>query len=262
MERQDQNEIDLSHVFRVILKRLWIVIVATVAAAIVGGVFGYVRYHDKNYYGTTITYDVSIVSYVDGNQQNGTNYSYTDKHMTRMTELLSEDLFMEELMSGIDGAPKRDEAGFGAYVSALKSALHFSYNEENFNGLYVTIRVLNNEKFANTLLKRVEEEVPLYVQEHMIIPTSGDTTKYQTTCEEQSIATIGLMNGGQTRREAVKFALILGAAAFVISCIAVVIADSTDKRLRNYEKFSERYGITVLGVIPRLNENTETEVQK
>lgn len=263
MEKNEQNEIELSQIFRVLLNKWWIVALATIAGIILGGVFGFVRYKDKDYYGATVKYDVSIVSYVGDDLQKGTNYSYTASHMNRMTELLSEDKFMEKLMQRIDGAPTRDDAEkFFPYMSALKKSLSFSYNENNFNSLYVTVSVLNNKEFAETLLETVEAEVPLYVQERMIIPSSNDTTKYQTTCEEQTIATVQLLNAGQSAKEAVKFGLILGAAALVIACVAVVIADNSDKRLRDYQKFSERYGITVLGVIPALGTNGNKEEMK
>lgn len=260
MEKNEQNEIELSQIFRALLNKWWIVALATVAGIILGGVFGFVRYKGKDYYGAVVKYDVSIVSFVGEEQQKGTNYSYTANHMNRMTELLSEDVFMERLMQRIDGAPARDDAEkFFPYMSALKNFLSFSYNEKNFNSLYVTVSVLNNKEFAEMLLEAVEAEVPLYVQEYMIIPSSSDTTKYKTICEEQTIAAVQLLNGGQETKQAVKFGLILGAAALVIACVAVIIADNTDNRLRDYQKFSERYGITVLGVIPAFGSNGNKE---
>ena len=60
----------------------------------------------------------------------------------------------------------------------------------------------------------------------------------------------------------IKFAAILGILAAIVACVVVVVIDRTDNRLRDYEDIPGKFGLPVLGVIPRIEalaEDKETE---
>ena len=60
----------------------------------------------------------------------------------------------------------------------------------------------------------------------------------------------------------IKFAAILGILAAIVACVVVVVIDRTDNRLRDYEDIPRKFGLPVLGVIPRIEalaEDKETE---
>lgn len=257
MANNEQNEIELSKVFRALFYKWWVILLSVVVGALIGVGFAYVQYNGKDYYGTTVQYDVSVHTVVDGQSQSGTNYTYTDKHMARMISVLNSDSFTEKLMTHIEGAPKKEEdsEAFYRYNRQLQGCLSYKFDEDNLNALFVSVKVLNNKAFADALLEAVKAEVPVVVSEKMIVPSSNDTVQYETVVEELSLSRCELLNVGQVGSQMFKYGLVLGVAALLIACIAIVVADSTDKRLRNPSAFSTRTGLTILATIPSLPEN-------
>ena len=77
-------------------------------------------------------------------------------------------------------------------------------------------------------------------------------------CTPMNFPRNDLLNEGQTTKEMIKFGLIIGLVAAIVACVAVVVTDRTDTRLRDYEDIPRKFNLPVLGVVPRI----ETLVQE
>ena len=161
----------------------------------------------------------------------------------------------------------------GKYKSNLtlyKNAVAFSYlgadeDVEDANNLarsfiYVDINVLNNEVFAKDVLARVKRAVPEYIEKNMIVPTDYEGTSCTRITRTDDIRRL---NPNYTRNQAIKYAVLLAAAAGVIAAIIVIVIDVQDKRLRDYELVAKKLNVPVLGVVPTIEEmNAAVENKK
>ena len=62
--------------------------------------------------------------------------------------------------------------------------------------------------------------------------------------------------------EGIKYGALIGLAALVVACVAVVIAERADTRLHDYEKVAQKFNVPVLGVIPRISDIEHTHIQR
>ena len=169
----------------------------------------------------------------------------------------------------------RETAQYAQYVSKITASVSYSYYDKSSNEdvselaksfIYVTISVLEDDgKFAQFLFDRVNEVLPVYVEENMAVPSGYVGTNCQRITRLDKVVRT---NTGYAFKTAAKYALLAGAAAFVVACVAVIVIDRSNKRLRDYELTFERFGIPVLGVIPNIDpedikviDETTTEMQ-
>lgn len=148
---------------------------------------------------------------------------------------------------------------YATELAKYSSAVTYSYLEEDADiedannlarsFIYVEISVLNDKDFANELYERVIHVVPAYVEDNMTVPAGYTGTNCQRITRTDAP---DLTNRYYTTTEAIKFALIFAAVALVIACIAVIIIDKSDKRLRDYEVISKKFNVPVLGVVPTI----------
>lgn len=117
--------------------------------------------------------------------------------------------------------------------------------------IYVEISILNNEKLANDLYNQILNALPSYVMSKMPIPTgySGTSCQRITRMDE-----VKRTNEGYVLSTAIKYALVLGVVALGIACVAVVIIERSNKKLKDYETTMEKLKVPVLGVIPSISE--------
>jgi len=126
--------------------------------------------------------------------------------------------------------------------------------------IYVKIDVLNDQELATEILERVKRVVPEYVEKHMIVPTDYEGTTCTRITRSDSIERT---NPNYTRTQAIKYALLLGAAAGVITAVIVILLDQTDKRLRSHEVLTKKFNVPILGIIPTIEEiNQKVENKK
>lgn len=316
-QEQRQNEIGLSDVFRILLKRIRLLIVILLAGIIVGGLFGYFTYKDEKYYGSVVKYEISIIAtrtvYTAGGgtkteDGNAPNYVYKDQHISMLIDHLNSDTFVTELLRNMEesaGAVKAvtDEDGeiniasmlasgdktkigyadtYLAWLKRVKACISFYFDyETNPNSFYMKVSLKGNEAFAAKILATAEQCVPIEVsgveadEEHgiaakrgwIIVPDSTDTrnngvgtvTSYTAQCNPMTVSYSHLLNPGNTKKKTILFGAIFGLGALLIACVAVVIADNSDERLRDYDKFSKSIGMPVLGVIPSFDYLSEQE---
>lgn len=158
----------------------------------------------------------------------------------------------------------RKQSAYKSDLSRIMSATKYSYIEgstdsDDANNLarsfiYVNISVLNDETFAKELLERVKKVVPEYIEANMAIPDGYEGTNCQRTTRSDDIR---LTNAGYTKNQVIKYAMLLAAAAFVVTCVIVIITDRSDKRLRDQDILTRKFNVPVLGVVPSIEELNE-----
>lgn len=168
----------------------------------------------------------------------------------------------------------RKTSKYKSELSRFASSVSYSYLQstediEDANNLarsfiYVKISVLNNEEFAKILRERVETVVPDYVEENMTIPADYQGTNCQRITRTDDIV---MTNPGYTTNQAVRYGLLMGAAALVIACVIIIILDKSDKRLRDPEIITRKFNVPVLGIVPTIEElvienNAKKKAQK
>jgi capsular polysaccharide biosynthesis protein len=160
----------------------------------------------------------------------------------------------------------RKTALYQSYVQKITRSIAYSYvDEEDADAdvselaksfIYVKISVLEDEgAFANFLFDRVNKVLPEYVETNMAVPSGYVGTNCQRITRLDKVQRT---NEGYMTSTAIKYALILGAAALVVACVAVIIIDRSNKRLRDYELTFEKFGVPVLGVVPTIDEREYT----
>ena len=319
---QRQNEIGLSDVFRILLKRLKLLIVILLAGVVVGGLFGYFTYKDKKYYGAEVKYEISIIPTrmvynADGtttkSEGEAPNFVYKDQHISMLIDHLKSDTFATELLQQLDDESAKVVAAvmkdgknkvaemlvsedenevkqakyFLSRLSDVKSSLSFYFDyDTNPNSFFMKVSVKGDPDFAAKVLAKAEEIVPLAVsgvkaedsadgvqkRGWIIVPNSEYTkdkdgniateTYYTAKCNPMTVNYSHLLNPGNARKKAILFGAIFGLGALLIACVAVVVADNSDERLRDYDKFSKSLGMPVLGVIPSIDYLSAQEVRQ
>lgn len=149
-------------------------------------------------------------------------------------------------------------------VEQNKESVSFSYYDEDEKPedledlarsfIYVNISVLNDKAAAEELYQKVLEIVPIFVSENMAVPSGYSGTKCRRITRDDGIQQT---NEGYVLSTAVKYGLLMGLVAFAVACVAVVLLDRSDKRLRNYEQTMYSFNVPVLGVIPNIERDEE-----
>lgn len=320
---QARDELSLSEIFRILLRKLKFLFLALLGGLIVGAGIGTVTTLNVDYYGVSAEFYVNPIpkETQEGSSSNGSQFGFYGAYgatvMDSTVKLLNSDLFAEALAFGGQKLPEvtddegnliarnpivqaelelaldianvskmeegskteggltreeeeqrilselRETAIYRQQIRQIKNAVEFSFytaeDAENMNNLaksfiYMEISVLNGEEFAKDIFERVKTVLPGYVMEKMPLPDGykGTNCQYIST-----LAQVSLLNPNYTFNSAIKYGLILGAAALVVACVIVVLVDRSDKRLRNYELTMAKFNVPVLGVIPTMNHDEE-----
>ena len=128
--------------------------------------------------------------------------------------------------------------------------------------IYVKIELLNDEEGAIALYKRICKDVPDFVETNMAVPSGYDGTNCRRITRNDGVKRT---NEGNMIKSSIKYGLFLAAATLVVACVAVIVIDRSDKRLRTLEQITDVLNVPVLGVIPSIQEkekNDEKEVKK
>lgn len=276
-EKIQTEEFSLMDLLKVLWSKIKILILVLICGGIVGGGLGLVTSYNDKTYGTVLEFYVNPVPKEDGGAAGSTYgvYGAYGRHvMDNIVKLLSSESFMEKLMSNMPDAPTEkhiiDKNGkkyinpeYRSYLQKIRSAVSFQYLDEEVDVddavnlarsfIYVDISVVGDGyiEFAENLLTAIRTEVPDYVEEKMIKPDGY----IGTNCVEiTTISEIGRTNPGHRSNTAIKYALLVGAAALVIACVVVIIVDRSDKRVRDYDQVSRQLQVPLLGVIPSIND--------
>ena len=174
--------------------------------------------------------------------------AYSESVLKQVKLLLDSDAFDRQLMAGLPEAEgiQQDTEEEREFFDLLEKTISYTY-EVGSNKLSVKISALNEPDLASHLEAQVKAKLPSYIESVM-----NDMDEKTTTCTQLSFRPSELLNEGQTIKEMIKFGLIIGLVALIVACIAVVIVDRTDTRLRDYEELPRKFNVPVLGVIPRI----------
>ncbi|MDD6994695.1 MAG: hypothetical protein SPH68_00065 [Candidatus Borkfalkiaceae bacterium] len=187
-----QNEIGISDIFRVLLKKIRLLIIVFIIGGVVGGLFGFIRYKDEKYYGAEVKYEISIMAttytyqanaVVDKKPANAPSYVYKQEHISMLLDHLGSEQFLAEILKEIypsavenvtvlkdgkqvidlDSATVSEEAKntFVTYLSWLKSAITFSFDHDvNPNAFSMLVSVKGDAEKASELLAAARTLVP------------------------------------------------------------------------------------------------------
>ncbi|MBE5752762.1 MAG: hypothetical protein E7343_01675 [Clostridiales bacterium] len=284
-----KDEISIADIFSCLIAKLRLLIVLFLAGVIVGGTFGYLKSYNVVYYGTEMSFFVSPEKTSSSMDEDNSIFAGTYGHtvMDTMIKLLSTEKTAEEFVSGmnIEGLPQKPDPTaepdvyarqvkeYNQLINTVKSSMTFTYSKtakteintldtESKNFIYVTLEVkeqgIYNKEFTAELLTQLQEKIPKIVERTMLNP---DEEKYKTTCTLVTplYPIVECMNENYTFTETVKFGAILGLVVAVLSCIVVIAADRLDKRVKETEQIEKKIGVPVLGVVPNILPQNETE---
>ena len=168
----------------------------------------------------------------------------------------------------------RQSSVYEELLSFYKESITYSYlsddeDYENANNLarsfiYVKISVQSADVEEGTaigtmLLERVKTVVPQYVEQNMTVPDGYSGTNCQRITRTDNI---GLTNPHYTTKQAIKYGILMAAAAFIITSVIIVFLDKSDKRLRDTEIITKKFNVPVLGIVPSIEELTEDSLAK
>ena len=291
-EMMTQDEISIADIFSCLLSKLRLIIVLFLIGVVLGGTFGYLKSYNVVYYGTQMSFFVSpeVTSNNTGEDNNIFAGTYSQTVMDTMIKLLSTEKTAEEFVSGMDieGLPKKPDPTaepnvyanqvkeYNELINTVKDSLTFTYNEtekkeantidnESKNFIYVVLEVKEEgfytKEFTAQLITQLEEKIPKIVERTMLNP---DINKYKTNCilVMPLYPIVECMNENYTLTETIKFGAIFGLAVALISCIVVIAADRLDNRVKETEQIEKKVGVPVLGVIPTIFSQDETETRE
>ncbi len=287
-----RDEVTLSELFKLLWRKALVLILAFAIGLVAGGVFGVLQTWNVHYYGTTVDFYINPSKSEDAASETGSQYgvygAYGKQVMESMVTLLESESFSETLMLDDEGMPARGisneldalidagdknaaldawrkTANYRSVISLVNNSVNYTHETSKSTDemlaksfISVKISVLNGEEQAKILLERVKVRVPAYVSQNMIKPDGYDTTNCQRITRLDDVR---LLNPNDTLSTAIKYALLLGVAAFLVAVVAIIVLDYSDKRLRNFERTMEQLGMPVLGVIPTISE-TATHTNK
>ena len=276
-EKIQTEEFSLMDLLRVLWSKIKILILVLICGGIVGGGLGVITSYNDKTYGTVLEFYVNPVPKEDGGAAGSTYgvYGAYGRHvMDNIVKLLSSESFMEKMMEHMPDAPtekyiidKNDKKyinpAYRTYLQKVRNAVTFEYLDEEVDVddavnlarsfIYVDISVVGDAsiEFAENLLSAIRTEVPEYVEEKMIKPDGYIATN---CIEITTISEISRTNPGHRANTAIKYALLVGAAALVLACVVVIVIDRSDKRVRDYDQVSRQLQVPLLGVIPSIND--------
>ena len=183
------------------------------------------------------------------------------KHYLEAVEVASSvqkqsDTVVEEFLNEWRALPK-----YNSTLKKFNSSIKYSYLDEDVelsdatylarSFITVDLNVLNDEEFANDLLVRVKRSVPAYIEEKMFVPDgyTGTTCTRITRNDD-----IHRTNPNYRAKQSIKYAILAAMATGVIAAAFIIVLDTQDKRLRDYEVITKTLNVPVLGIIPTIEE--------
>lgn len=280
-EMKVEDEFSLADIFASLLAKLRILIVLFLTGCLIGGALGYLKSYDVVYYGTEMTFFVSPEKAGGDGEDNVIYGTYGNTVMDTMIRYLSTEKAAEEFISDMefDGLPQKPDEkaessvyasqvkAYAAFIKKVQNSLSFYYkadgstevessDTESKNFIYVTLSVreegIYDKAFTAELLRQIRVKIPEIVEETMLNPDEDMYVKTGCTLVTPLNPMVEWMNERYTLTETIKFAALIGIATLLLSCVAVVVFDRLDKRIKEYEIIEKKFNIPVLGVIPEI----------
>ena len=93
----------------------------------------------------------------------------------------------------------------------------------------------------------------------MAIPSGYTGTNCQRISRRDAIRQT---NSGYTRTQAIKSAFLMAVAVGVVACVAIIIVDRSDKRLRDCDVITREFHVPILGIVPTIEMNDASTTKK
>lgn len=226
----EKEELSLVDIFKIFLRRWFILLVALVIGLGTGVSIAAIKNANNDYYGATVMFYVNPTK--ESTDSSLPVYgSYADTITDTMVVLLESEFFAHEVLSAMENPPETEIDGqvnpeYEQLLHRIQEATSFTNksNTENKtnNVFYVTISVLNDKQFAETLLVCIQEKLVSFVEENMPVPSGYDSTRcISITTINQIVQT----NEGIILKEMVKYGLLCGAISFVVGCVIAIFVD-------------------------------------
>ena len=246
----EKEELSLVDIFKIFLRRWFILLVALVIGLGTGVSIAAIKNANNDYYGATVMFYVNPTKETTDSSL-PVYGSYADSITDTMVVLLESEFFAHEILSAMENAPEAEIDGkvnpeYEELLHKIQESTSFtnksnSDNKTN-NVFYVTISVLNDKQFAETLLTCIQGEMidgerkngvmESFVEENMPVPSGYDSTRcISITKINQIIQT----NEGVILKEMVKYVLLCGAITFVVGCVIAIFVD----KAKNNETYAD-----------------------
>ena len=174
------------------------------------------------------------------------------------------DAVVEVLLEEWRALPK-----YRTYLKKYQSVISYSYLDDEVDladsnylarsFIYVDINILNDEEFAKDLLVRVKRSVPAYIEQNMFVPPDYEGTSCTRITRNDDIHRT---NPNYRAKQTIKYAILAAMVAGVVAAGFIIVLDSQDKRLRDYEVITKSLNVPVLGIIPTIEELAQSSEMK
>lgn len=298
---KNEEEFSLMELVNSLFSKIHMLVVLLLVGCFLGGVFGYFKSYDVVYYGTNLTFFVSPEKSDDSSKGENVIYgSYGNSVMDTMIKFLGTDYAIKEYLSDMDKEKcpnlpalpdvEADDETYASQVIAydkliqkVKKSIAFYYkadgtvevensDTESKNFIYVELAVkeegIFTKEFTGELLRQIQVKIPKIVSQTMYVPTdktsSGGYVYITTGCTLVTplYPMVEWMNKTYTLTETIKWSLIAGVGLFLLACVAVILVERLDQRIKDSETIERKLGIPVLGVIPNHDFGEDTENKK
>lgn len=231
MPDNNEIEIDLLHLIKILWKKAWIIALCTILLGAI--VFSYA------FLFITPQYQAKAMMYVNNSSFSvgSTSFSISSSELTAAKSLL--DTYVIILKSRTTLEKVLDETGLDYTYEELSSMVSASAvnSTEVFQIVATSSIPQEAELIVDTIVKILPDRIADIVDgssvrlvDHAILPTQRSSPSYT------KYAMIGLVLG------------------FVLSCGVIIINDLLDTTIRDEDYLYQRYNIPVLAVVPDANE--------
>lgn len=294
-----EDEISLADIFGCLLLKIRLIIVLFLVGILLGGTFGFLTSYNVVYYGTEMSFFVSPEKENNEGEDDGDNDknviygTYGDTIIDTMIKYLGTEKAAEEYVSDMEfeGLPKKPDPNddsldlveytkqvkaYNELINKVKSSLTFSFRKsaesketdysESKNFIYVELSVqeegLYTKEFTAELLRQLQVKIPKIVKATMLNPDENKYVSTGCTLVTPLFPIVECMNESYALKQTIKYAALAGLAVGLLTCIAVVVIDRLDKRVRETEMIEKRLAVPVLGVIPSILPDFDDEQEQ
>lgn len=226
------NEISLSHLFKLALKRLWVLIISAILAA--SAAFCYFNFAATPSYrasGSLLSTNGAIITQTNSNGSTSSKVSNSDITSSlylsyTIAELLNTSDIYKEVSKQIDGRYS---------YSQLMTMSSVSKRDEDTLFIDVSFSASNPEEaveLVNTFLSLAPEYINKYVPD--------STTSITSRADKATL----------TYPRTVVNTALFGVLGAVLAYIVVFILDSLDHAIKSEEDYRSRFDLPLLGIIP------------
>lgn len=222
-KKNEEIEIDLGEIFGVLLHYIWIVIISTVAFAIVGfAVSKFVM---------TPMYKSTTGIYIMAKQNNTASVTYSDTQLaSQLTKDYEELIVCRTVLESVI-----HECGLNDSYSSLKSRVSI-VNTNNTRIIYITVTDANPQK-AQLIANTIREIASRHI-------TSVTDTEAVTVVDEANLPT------SPSEPSVKKWTLLAAAVGMIMSAGIIIIRYLFDDTIKSAEDVENYLGLSTLALIP------------